>query len=276
VIEALEQGNLVRIDIGGLGIDLLFTDPVLAGKVDHRYRYYQPSADLRFTAEVEISSLQPTASLLNIPFGFDDRVLRCDEPGCQGTIDPVQRRGRLNLNTAQPLEEMEYFLRMVCSLIAFEVGGLLFHAAGIQRRGRAYIFFGYSGSGKTTIARLSAQDEIINDDLVLLMPSPDGWRVHATPFWNHYQAQPPTSPAALVGMFRLVQDSRVYLESASRAYAVAEMVGSVPVVSADLGRSLALLQRCQSILDAVPVYRLHFLEDASFWQVIEEAVQAED
>ncbi len=276
MIEAVGDGNIVRLDIGGLGLDLQITSHKLAGKLRQRYRYYPPSAEIRFTAQVEISSEGPAASLLNTPIEFDDRVLRCDVPGSRGYIDPVQRRGDLHLNTAQPLEEVDYFLRMVCSLLAFEAGGLLFHAAGILRRGRAYLFFGYSGSGKTTVARLSAKDEVINDDLVLLMPSTYGWQVHATPFWNHYQTQLPTPPVELVGMFRLVQDSRVYLESASRAHAVAEMVGSIPVVSADTDRSLELLQRCQSILDTVPVYRLHFLKDASFWQVIEEAVRAED
>lgn len=267
--------DLVRLDIGGLGIDLGFTSHELAGRLHLRYRSYKPSAEMRFRGDVEISSLQSATSLLNMPLEFDNGVLRCDAPGCQGFIDPFQRRAELQLSAAQPLEEMDYFLRMICALVAFEAGGLMFHAAGILRRGKAYVFYGHSGSGKTTIAHLSAGEQIISDDLLLIMPSPEGWQAHATPFWNQWHAQPPTVPEPLFGLFRLVKDQRVYLEPVSRAHAVAEMAGSAPVISADPDRSQALLQRCQSILDTVPAYRLHFLKDTSFWRVIDHAVQAE-
>ncbi len=276
MIEVAGDSSIVRMDIGGLGIDLQLTAPDLAGMLSQRYRHYPASYDRRFWADVKISSGQPTASLMNVSLQFENGVLRCEAPGCQAFIDPFERIGELRLSTAWPLEEVDYFLRMVCALLAFEAGGLLFHAAGILRRGKAYIFYGHSGSGKTTVTRLSAGDEIINDDLLLIMPSPAGWKVQATPFWNHFLSQPPTAPGVPVGLFRLVQDLQVYLEPASQAHAMAEMAGSVPIVSADLARSPALLQRCQSILDAVPAYRLHFLQDASFWQVIEEALQADN
>ena len=67
-------------------------------------------------------------------------------------------------------EEVEYFLRVIYALLVFQAGGLLFHAAGIVRDGQCYLFFGHSGSGKTTVARLSSTDLVLNDDLVVLIP----------------------------------------------------------------------------------------------------------
>jgi hypothetical protein len=269
--EQSTDSSLVRMDIGGLGIDLNLESPYLAQRIRQHYRHYQPFVRERFMAEVALVSEPPFASLLTSGTDFQAGVLYLHSPGCEGYIDASQKSGRLRLNTSRPREEIEYLLRMVCALLAFEAGGLLLHAAGVIHKGRAHVFFGYSGSGKSTVARLSSQDVVINDDLLLLMPAEDGWQVHATPFWNDYQSQPPASPEALAGLYRLVQDQEVFLEDISRAQAVAELVSSAPVVSADPSRSHTLLQRCQSILENAPSYRLHFLEDASFWQVIEVA-----
>jgi len=159
-------------------------------------------------------------------------------------------------------------------LLAFEAGGALFHAAAILHSGRAYAYFGHSGSGKSTVARLSAPDVVLNDDLVLLMPGEGAWQAHATPFWNQFHGQNPAPPAPLAGLFRLVQDRQVLLERMETAHAAAEMIASLPVVSADRARGVQLIQRCQAILERVPAYRLHFLPDASFWSLVEGAAGA--
>jgi hypothetical protein len=204
---------------------------------------------------------------------FHDGVLVYDAVGFQGYIDPTAGHASLSLRCQQPEVQLDYYLRTVCALLAFEAGGVLFHAAAVLHAGRAYAFFGHSGSGKSTVARLSAPDVVLNDDLVLLMPG-SGWQVHATPFWNQFQGQNPAPPARLAGLFRLVQDRQLILEQTDTAHTVAEMIASLPVVSADRSRGVQLVLRCQAILEQVPAYRLHFLPDASFWPLIEQAIGA--
>ena len=260
------------MDIGGLGIDLLCNDSALAGMLAHRYSGFQPASSQRFQASITIESGSESNSLLQSPMQFQNGVLYYDTPGFQGFVDAAARHGSLVLRCEQPEVELDYYLRVICALLAFEAGGLMFHAAAIVRGGRAYTFFGHSGSGKSTVARLSAQDVALNDDLVVLMPTDGTWQVHATPFWNQYRGQPPAPPAPLAALFDLVHDQQVFLERMAPAYATAEMIASLPVVSADRSRAIPLIHRCQSILSSVPAYRLHFLPNASFWQVIERAV----
>jgi len=166
---------------------------------------------------------------------------------------------------------LDYYVRVACAVLAFQAGGLLFHAAGIVRGGLGYVFFGYSGSGKTTVSRLSPHDVVLNDDLVLLMPADRGWTVQSTPFWNPSQVRPAGALAApLAGLFHLVQDKQVYLETLYAAQAVAEVIASVPVIAADPSRTSQLLERGRRLIHAAPVYNLHFLPDPSFWPVVEQ------
>ena len=46
-------------------------------------------------------------------------------------------------------------LRIIHSLILARQGGLLVHAASAVRNGKAFLFAGVSGAGKTTISRLA-------------------------------------------------------------------------------------------------------------------------
>ena len=216
---------------------------------------------------------------------FNGRVLHFSDPDYQGYVDLEQELARLAVTASEPaegarpehfgfaqyrlVEGIEYFLRVIYALLAFQAGGLLFHAAGVVRHGRACLFFGPSGSGKTSISRLSPDGVVLNDDLVILMPHEGGWIVHGTPFWNPTQVIPSAQSAPLGAMFALVKDKRVYVEKMGRGQAIAELISNVPVIPADPARSHNLLERCENLLDSVPVSRLHFLQDDTFWDVVD-------
>lgn len=193
--------------------------------------------------------------------------------GCEGTIDREAGQAYLRLSVVQPFIDVDYCLRVIYALQAFHSGGLLFHGAGIVRAGSALLFFGHSGSGKTTVARLSPNDRILNDDLVLIMPTAHGWTVHATPFWNPTQVGPPAPGYAhLAALLRLVQAKDVLLDPMRPAQALAEVISCVPVMAVDESLTYELLQRTLRLLEHVPAYRLHFLPDASFWSAVERLV----
>jgi hypothetical protein len=257
------------LSIAGLTVSVTSDDAALIDGLRRRYRAFRAVGAAQLTAHVRLVGHLRTSALLDTGTIFREGVLHFTAPGYEGSVDEEAGEARLTVSSTQPVEEVDYFLRVVCALLAFRAGGLLFHAAGIVRQGRAYLFFGHSGSGKTTVARLSADDVVLNDDLVLLMPQEDSWIAHATPFWNPSQIRP-AGPCSgpLAAMFRLVQDTEVYLEQMGPAQALAELVSNVPVIPADPARSIELLAVSRRLLDAVPVYMLHFLPDASFWDVV--------
>jgi len=76
--------------------------------------------------------------------------------------DPECRRGWIR-QTANPYA-IDGVLRILHSLILAREGGFLVHAASAVRNGRAFVFAGISGTGKTTISRLAPADVTLLTD----------------------------------------------------------------------------------------------------------------
>jgi hypothetical protein len=68
-------------------------------------------------------------------------------------------------------------LRILHSLVLAREGGFLVHAASAIRNGRAFLFAGASGAGKTTIARLAPPDVVLlTDEISYVRPWKQGIR----------------------------------------------------------------------------------------------------
>jgi hypothetical protein len=255
--------------IAGLGARLICNDPALAAALRGRYRAFPLHDPPLISAVITVEGAERAAPLHDPALDFDGDIARFSTPTYIGWIDVTAGRAELTLSSAYPLEDVEYFVRVIYALLAFRAGGLLFHAAGIVRDNRGYLFFGASGSGKTTVARLSPTDLVLNDDLVLLLPKDQRWIVHATPFWNPTQVQPGGNQhAPVAALLRLVQAPTVALEPMGAGQALAEVIANVPVLPANPALGLALLRRSQHLLRTIPAYRLHFLPDPSFWSLV--------
>lgn len=258
--------------IGLLRLTLHTTNAGLYAAQQRAYRAFAGNLATRADSLQLRFDFTPGTAPAAWPFAFEAGRLNFTAADYTGTIDLAQHSGQLTFSSTQVFEAADYFVRTAVALLAFEAGGLLFHAAGLAHHDRGYAFFGYSGSGKTTVARVSPQAVVLNDDLVVLLPQADGWHLHATPFSNPTQIQPAGDRHVLLaGLYRLIQDRRVFLEPLDPAVALAEVVASCPIVCADPDRAIALLDRATQLTHAVPVHRLHFLPDDSFWRVIDPA-----
>ncbi len=260
------------LSIAGLQVCLVTADAALLAALRAHYQAYlvaAPNPDCLVLRLNRISS--PIAAPADRPFRFREGVLEFTSPYYQGTLDLDRAAGQLSSASPTPLAEADYFVRTAYALLALRSGGLLLHAAGVVHNAHTFVFFGHSGSGKTTIARLSAPALVLNDDLVILRPESGQWHVHATPFSHPSQVQPSAPYAApLTLLLHLVQNHHTFLSPASSSRSTASIIANVPIVSADPQRSGSLFDRVQALLESVSVFDLHFRPDASFWPVIEE------
>jgi hypothetical protein len=262
------------IAIAGITLALACQSADLYRQVEQHYHAFYSASAPDCLAEVEWQPAEPGQAVSDeYTLTFDHGVARIAAANYQGEINLADGRAWLRLRAASPWEGLEYFVRVAYACLLFEHGGLLLHGAGLVREGRAFLFFGHSGSGKTTAARLSRQTIVLNDDLVALRPLADGWQAYATPFWNPTQVAPTPAAAPLAGLYRLVQDPHVWLEDISPARAVAELISSLPVISADAGRSGLTMIRCAQLVSQVGVKRLHFRKDDTFWDVIAASLE---
>ena len=261
--------DTTSLTIGPLRVSIAAPDPAVHAALQSAYRAFaveDSPAPYSLIAQIDYT---PGPAPAAWPFTFDGGVLRFTAAHYTGSLDLIAQRAHLAVIAPHPFEPIDYFVRAALALLAFEAGGLLLHAAGLAWRGNGYAFFGYSGSGKTTVARVSSDAQVLNDDLVVLLPDASRWNIHATPFSNPTQvtsAGPRFAP--LAALFRLVQDRRVFVEPIAPAAAMAEVIACCPVVSADPDRALALLALAEHLVRKVPVQRLHFLPDPSFWAIV--------
>jgi hypothetical protein len=87
--------------------------------------------------------------------------------------DPQCRRGWVR-QSANPYA-IDGVLRILHSLILAREGGFLVHAASAVRNGRAFLFSGVSGAGKTTISRLAPPDVVLlTDEISYVRPRVQG------------------------------------------------------------------------------------------------------
>lgn len=262
------QNKACSVAIAGIGVTLYCNEQVLLTALQTRYQAFR-SETATFSLYIERSASLLPPGILDADIRYHNGLVLLQSTGYSGSIDLAALTATLQLGASGAFEEVEYFLRVIYALLVFQAGGLLFHAAGIVRDGQCYLFFGHSGSGKTTVARLSSTDLVLNDDLVVLFPTDFQWIAYATPFYNPTQVEP-TGPhaAPIKALLRLVQDTTVYLEPIGTGRAVAELVASAPIIPLVPELNRHLITRSLALLNSTQAYRLHFLPDASFWPMV--------
>jgi len=192
-----------------------------------------------------------------------------------GRLSTSRREAELALVASSgPLFDrgLENFLRPLTASFILERGGLLVHGAGVVRDGQAYVFFGPSGSGKTTVTHLSPRDVILSDDLTLVIAEPGGFRAAGIPFgMSHHHAPDTNESFPIAALVRLVQSPEVRRERVTGARALAEVASCLPFVNQEGGEAAVALEAADRVLQQVPVWRLFFRKDDSFWKVIQES-----
>jgi len=263
-------GKLVSISIANLGLAIKLENLAYFNDLELMYRDYlaQPPLQLLITVLLAESIYEHSAQSTEVV--FNDTSIVFLSRIYQGLVDFDRGDGLIVISSAHPIQAIDYLVRILYAVMGFRAGGILFHAAGIVHLGKAHIFFGHSGSGKSTVARISGADIVLNDDLVLLMPEGDDWMVHSTPFWNNTQVRPTANHAPLTCLYYLVKDQHSYLEEVSPALALTDMISCVPVIAGSPVFLNPLLKRCSNLLATIPAYHLHFAPDTSFWKVIDQ------
>ncbi|MDO9087392.1 MAG: hypothetical protein Q7U53_14380 [Anaerolineaceae bacterium] len=189
--------------------------------------------------------------------------------GCKGIVG-ANDLAILWVNFQIDLIYIELFIRVVTAIRIFNLGGLLVHAAGLERNNQGYLFTGPSGAGKTTVCRVSTDCNILNDDMVILYPGSSSWIISATPFWNPTQVPPGTGSVPLHMILHLKQAKQHKIENVSFSKAIADLLTHIPAVSQNPLHTSLLLQRCSEIVTKAVVRELQFLPDSGFWKLLNQ------
>ncbi len=181
-----------------------------------------------------------------------------------GSADIIIRADRYHPQEWPWLSEDDNIYMQSCSqfyrqLLHFD--GMMLHASAIELNGRAYLFSGHSGIGKSTHARLWQQlfgdaAIVINDDKPALRRIGDRWYAYGTP-WCGKDGINQNRKVPLAGICFLKRGQENQICRLTEQQAMERIIAQTMrrfKENADLGR---MLSRVDALVREIPVYELY-------------------
>lgn len=170
---------------------------------------------------------------------------------------------------------MEAAIRIAASIALPRRGCLILHSSAVAVNGRALVFAGQSGAGKSTIAAALAgafsHVDRLADELIIIGPdpgSPNGeLHVHVAPFITKCDV-PPGVRVPLASLDFLVQSPHNRRQPLSPAAALRELCRHVLVYVTEPGTADAVLDTAAAITATVPCSSLHLRKGPSVAEVL--------
>ncbi len=148
-------------------------------------------------------------------------------------------------------------------------GALVAHSAAvIGNDGRAHVFLGHSGAGKSTIASFAGNRVVLGDDINLIRVGELGATVEPALLGQaRFDRDRIDKPAPLAGFYWLRQSSEVQVRALGPGELARALVHTF--LLSDSSLASALMERLVQLVRQVPGFELSFRRDADFWRVID-------
>lgn len=274
-MNALAPPHAIDIGIGGLHVRLRTGSYDFLGQMASRFAgFLDAPGEPDHEFEVELLPLVPDGEE-DAHDAADDEV-RVTRAGSTwqvrrgdflATWDPGQRHGHVRL--APSPYSLDSLLRILHTLVLAGRGGMLMHASSAVVDGKAYVFTGVSGIGKTTISRLApATVQVLTDEMSFIHPRDGTYFAHGTPFAGELGRPGENTHAPLAGIFLLAQGAENRIDALSPADAVRGLMGNILFFARDDDLTSAVFDNAIALAACVPVRRLTFLPDRRVWDLI--------
>jgi hypothetical protein len=254
------------VEIGGIPIALSTDDERFLDLVSQRYDGFLSSSHPQFELQFDLTSTGPVSD-------DDVRVRREGDAWLikrgdfRARWDPRTGRGSVRQN-ANPYS-LDSVLRILHSLILAQRGGFLLHAASAICDGRAYLFSGVSGAGKTTMTRLAPPDiTLLTDEISYLRPDVDGYSAFGTPFAGELAKAGENCSAPVSALFFLEQGPENRIDELPSSEAVRRLMRNILFFAEDRALVEKLFTTACNFVTRVPIRRLTFYPDARVWDEV--------
>jgi hypothetical protein len=253
-VKPVACGVPLQISIGGVPLSLFIQDEALREPASRRYREFTQDSENAFPIVLR----QPDARnppRAEFSYLLDDAKL-------------ILGREFAEFHGVRHEYALDSLLRILLTMVLLPQRGVLLHGATVVRDGRAHVFFGRSGAGKSTVASLSPRGTVLTDEISLLRYSHGCWQAHGTPFWGEFRAAGINRLFPLAGLHSLNQANDDRAESLSVKEALRALLPCVLFFTTEKPAHETLLRTLMGLIQEVPCDRLHFRRSAEFWRVI--------
>lgn len=266
---------LMILDVGNTQIKVLGKER--AWEVDRFCNFLSNEEDsapaLSVKTYKKCSSSVPSQPLLN------NQVDVCSKNGrifierwdFRGFLDLKRRKAEVELSSKSSFES---FLRVIYSLILPQEDGIAIHASSLMKDGKAYLFPGKSGTGKTTLVRLSPDVTLLTDEISIVRGIGAEPVSFGTPFHGDLGMPGENISAPISGLYFPVKDNKSYLEKLSPKRALEKLLPNIVFFGQDQKLLRKVFHLSCELAISLPSYNLHFRPDPSFWSLIDEQERA--
>jgi hypothetical protein len=267
-LSACAPAHEVVIEIGAMPVLVRTGSAEFLPILQNRYGgFVKPAAQPVFEFDVEIVPPGRITDEEDLSVRFEGSRWVLERGDFHAELDPALRRGRIR-QSASPYA-IDAALRIVHSLLLARQGGLLVHAASAVRKGRAFLFAGVSGAGKTTISRLAPPDAtLLTDEISYLRPEGGGFTAYGTPFAGELAEPGENVRAPLAVLYLLTQGPENRIDPVGEADATRAVLESILFFAHDRDLVGQVFQSACELVRRVPVRRLTFVPDSRIWELI--------
>ena len=147
----------------------------------------------------------------------------------------------------------------------------------VIKGGKAFIFLGKSGDGKSTIADLSRRYNVIGDDVVAVRKLGGSFKAFSTPWRQRKSIRVVKSARARVSaVFFLNKSNRIHFSPLKKEEALSRILNwhihfliytKRPVID-------NIFSTAAEFVKAIPAYDMEFSKRSDFWKALEEEIDA--
>jgi len=263
-----EIDQQVIIDIGGMPALVRSDSPAFLRMLENRYSgFINPLAQADLELDIDLVSPGQITAEEDVSVRFARGQWIIERGDLRAEWDPASRHGRI-VQSANPYS-IDTALRIIHSLTLAEEGGLLIHAASAVRNGRAFLFSGISGAGKTTISRLAPSDAILlTDEISYVRQRGTHYVAHGTPFAGELAEPGENISAPLAGLYFLEKGPRNSIKQLKASETARSLLENVLFFAKDPELVALVFESACELVRKVPVYQLTFYPDRRVWELI--------
>jgi hypothetical protein len=264
---ATESQELI-VEIGGVPIALLTSDIECQSLIRHRYASYLAlAAKPEFVFSIELVSSGIFDPDADVSVRLQNGEWRLERGDFMATWNPETRIGHIR-QSSNPYST-DSVLRIVHTLLLARTGGFLLHASSAVKDGKAFLFSGISGAGKTTMVRLKPSNaELLTDEASYIRKVGADYFAYGTPFAGEL-GEPGANISAPVGALYLLEKAEE--NSVTRidpTDAVRRLMRNILFFAHDAELVRLVFESACAFVSRVPVFQLSFYPDQRVWDLV--------
>jgi hypothetical protein len=214
-----------------------------------------------------VAAEDPVSDIADARVWYDNGVWRMERGDFRAEWNARAGTGRI-LQCLTPYA-IDSVLRIVHTLILAQQGGFLLHAASAIRNGRAFLFSGVSGAGKTTIATLAPADALLlTDEISYIRRDADEYVACGTPFAGELAKPGENAAAPIQRLYFLAKGPENRIDPINSAEALRLLLRNILFFADDPELVKMVFRSANEFLGKVPAFRLTFYPDARVWDLI--------